>query len=320
MFKKIKLLAAVLLAATSVANAQNYPDRPIKIIVPSAAGSAPDLITRIVSEKLNASLGQPVVVENVPGAGGLIAVNKLRTAAADGYTLALIQAAVAVVTPFTYKQANYDIGRDFESIGTVAMTPMLFVSNPDFPARTLGEAIAAAKAKPEQVSLGSSTRGSVPNLTNELLASKTGAKFQIVPFSSSSQGALATVSGDVNMFTDGAAPLLPLVKSGRLRALALASDEVMPGLEDIPLAKDTVPGLNVSGWFVAIAPKGTPAAVVNRLNKALNEALVQPDVGEKFRAFAAYPKTGTPTAARQFIDSEKALFGGIIGAIGIKPE
>ncbi|MGH6624986.1 MAG: Bug family tripartite tricarboxylate transporter substrate binding protein [Burkholderiaceae bacterium] len=288
--------------------------------MPSTPGSAPDLIARIVGDKLNRALGQPVIIENRPGAGGLINMNQLKQAPADGYTLTIMQGAVAVVTPFTYKAASYDVGRDFDIVGTVGVTPMLFVSNPAFPAKNLAEAIAAAKANPDKVALGSSIRGSIPNLANELLAAKTGAKFQIVPFASSSQGIQATVGGDVSMFSDGVAAVIQLVKSGRLRALAAASETVLPGLEGIPLAKDTVPGFNVYGWFLMAAPKGTPKDIVNRLNKEVNEAVHLPDVVEKFRHLGTYPRSGTVESAQEFVRSETTLFGGIIKTAGIKAE
>jgi tripartite-type tricarboxylate transporter receptor subunit TctC len=200
------------------------------------------------------------------------------------------------------------------------MTPMLFVANANFPAKTLGEAIAAAKAAPERVALGSSTRGSIPNLTNELLAAKSGAKFQIVPFSSSAQGVQAVVGGEVPLFSDGVAAVIQLVRAGRLKALAAASDSVLPGLEGIPLAKDTVPGLTVYGWFAMVAPKGTPKEVVTRLNQEINEIIKDPEVLEKFQKLGTYPRSGTPESAQQFMKSEIELFSGVIKAAGIKPE
>jgi len=314
--------AAALIAglAVSGASAQTWPGKPIRILVPSTPGSAPDLIARIMGDKLSRSLSQPVIVENRTGAGGLISMNQLKQAPADGYTLTLMHGAVAAVTPFTYKEATYDVVRDFEIIGTVGMTPMLFVSNPAFPAKNLAEAIAVARANPEKIALGSSVRGSIPNLTNELLATRTGAKFQVVPFASSGQGIQATVGGDVPMFSDGVAPLIQLIKSGRLRALAVASETVLPGLEGIPLANDTVPGFNVYGWFLMVAPKGTPKDIVTRLNKEVNDAIHLPDVVERFRHLGTYPRPGTVESAQQFVRSEITLFGGIIKAAGIKPE
>lgn len=320
--KILTALSAALVAGlmASGASAQAWPQTPVRILVPSSAGSAPDQIARIVGDKLSRSLGQPVIIDNKTGAGGIINMNTLKQAPSDGYTLTIIQGAVAAVTPFIYKEATYDVVRDFDVVGTIAVTPMLFVANANFPARTLGEAIAAAKAAPDRVAIGSSTRGSIPNLTNELLAAKTGAKFQIVPFSSTSQGVQAVVGGEVPLFSDGVAAVIQLVRAGRLKALATAADTVLPGLEGIPLAKDTVPGLNVYGWFAMVAPKGTPKEVVARLNKDINDIVKDPEVIEKFHKLGTYPRGGTVDAAQQFVKSEIALFSGVIKSAGIKSE
>lgn len=315
-----QLLCAALAVTACAVGAQSFPHKPIKVLVPSGAGSAPDTIARIVADRYARQTGQPVIVENKPGAGGMITMNALKAAPADGYTLSIIQGAVAVVTPFTYKGANYDVERDFSIVAMVGVTPMMFVSNPGFAAQSLADAIAQAKAKPDQVALASSTRGSIPNLANELLAAKTGAKFQIVPFATSSQGIQSTIGGDVAMFSDGVAPLIPLVKAGRLKALAVAADSVLPGLEGIPLAKDTVPGLNVSGWFLVVAPKGTPKEVVERLNQETNEALKQAEVVARLRDLGTYPRPGSVEQAQQFVRSETQVFGQLIKAAGIKAE
>lgn len=321
MNRRIASIALACLATiASQVNAQAWPQKSLRILVPSSPGSAPDQITRIVAEKLSKELGQPVIVDNKTGAGGIINMNQLRQAAPDGYTISLIQGAVAAVTPFLYKEATYDVIRDFEVVGTVGITPMMFVANNNFAAKNLSEVVAVAKAQPEKIALGSSTRGSIPNLTNELLAARTSAKFQIVPFSSTAQGLQAVVGGEVPVFVDGVAAVITLVRAGKLRAIATASETVLSGLEGIPLAKDSVPGLNVYGWFAVVAPKGTPKEVIARLNKEINALVQQPDVVEKFRVLGTYPRAGTPEAAASFIGSEVTLFGNIIKATRIKAE
>ncbi|MEJ8859907.1 tripartite tricarboxylate transporter substrate-binding protein [Variovorax robiniae] len=292
----------------------------MKMVLPTAPGTAPDIIARIIGNKLAATMGQPVIVENKPGAGGILAMNQLRHAPADGYTFSLVHAAVATVTPLTYKEAKYDIERDYETVAVLGVTPMLFVAGPKFEAKTLADAIKAAKAAPDQVSIGNPQRTSIPHLANELLAMKTGARFQQVPFATTGQGVQAVISGDISMYTDGVGPLLQLVKSGRLHALAIAADKVLPGLEGIPLAQDAVPGLNVYGWFMVAAPKGTPKPVVERLNAELNAALQMPDVIAKFGEFGTYATPGSVAAAQAFVKREKTLFGGVVKSIGAIPE
>ncbi|WP_423456213.1 Bug family tripartite tricarboxylate transporter substrate binding protein [Ottowia sp. VDI28] len=317
-----RLAAGVLLACAGTAFAQSapWPAKPIRLLVAAPAGSAPDLIARIIGDKLSRQLGQPILVDNKPGANGIIAMHALRDAPADGYTLALPQAAAVVVTPFTYKNANYDSTRDFETIAVVGKTPMMFVAHNAHPAKTLADAIAMARAKPDTVSVGNPTRTSIPHLASELVAQKANAQFQQVAFANTGQGIQAVVAGDIAMYVDGVGPLLPLTKGGKMRALAVASETELPGLEGIPLANKTVPGLSVYGWFVMQAPKGTPAAILARLNTEVNKAMQEPDVVAKFREFGTYPTPGDMKAAKSFLAEENARFGGVIKTLNLKPE
>ncbi len=323
-FKSLfKLTVAAMLAGTAaLASAQTaaWPQKPIRLLVAAPAGAAPDLIARIIGDKLSRQLGQSVVVDNRPGAGGIVAMNLLKGAAPDGYTLAIPQAAVVVVTPFTYKEASYDIERDFETFAVVGKTPMMFVTNATNPAKNLADAVAIAKEKPDQVAVGNPTRTSIPHLASEMLGIKSNAKFQQVSFANTGQGVQAVVNGDIAFYVDGVGPLIQLVKSGRLRALAVASETELPGLEGFALANKTLPGLDVYGWFSMQAPKGTPAAVLERLNKEVNQAMQQPDVVAKFREFGTYVTPGTVADAQRFVKTEAALFGGVIKTLGLKPE
>ncbi|HSV44564.1 MAG TPA: tripartite tricarboxylate transporter substrate binding protein [Ramlibacter sp.] len=316
-------LAALLAGVVSLpaaAQAPAWPQKPIRLLVAAPAGSAPDLIARIIGDKLGKALAQPVLIDNKPGAGGIVAMNLLKSAPADGYTLALPQAAVVVVTPHTYKEASYDAERDFQTIAMVGKTPMMFVANMAHPAKTFADAVSMAKAKPDQVSVGNPTRTSIPHLAAELVGMKTDAKFQQVSFANTGQGLQAVVNGDIALYTDGVGPLLQLVKAGKLRPLAVASETELPGLEGLPLANKTVPGLNVYGWFILQAPRGTPAPVVQRLNAEVNKAMGEADVVARFREFGTYPTPGTVADAERFLTNEKALFSGVIRTLGLKPE
>lgn len=312
------LMGMTLLGAHAQGTA--YPQKAIRLLVAAPAGSAPDLIARIVGEKLSKQLGQPVLVDDRPGAGGIVAMNLLRASPNDGYTLAMPQAAVVTVTPFTYKEAGYTVERDFETFAVVAKSPMMLVTNASNPAKTFAEAIAMAKAKPDQVAIGNPTRTSIPHLFAELAGLKTGAKFQQVAFATTGQGIQAVVNGDTAFYTDGVGPLIQLVKAGRLRALAIASETELPGMEGIPLANKTVPGLNVSGWFSMQAPKGTPVPIMQRLNTEINLILRQPDVIAKFAEFGTYTTPGSVADSQAFVKSEVAQFGDLIRTLGLKPE
>ncbi len=305
---------------SSMAQTAAWPQKPIRLLIAAPAGTGPDLVARILGEKLSRQLGQPVLIDNRPGAGGIVAMNLLKAAPPDGYTLALPHAAVVVVTPFTFKEANYDIERDFETIAVIGKSPIMFVTNATSPAKNLDDAIAMAKAKPDQVSIGNPTRTSLPHLTAEMVGMKSDSKFQHVAFSNTGQGVQAVVNGDVALYVDAMGPLLQLVKAGKLRALAVTSDTELAGLEGIPLLNKSVPGMNVSGWYSIQAPKGTPTAVLQRLNTEVNLALQQTDLQTKFREFGTYVTPGSIADAQRFVKSETAQFGGVIRALGVKAE
>lgn len=281
------------IGSTAIAQTASWPNKPITVLVATPAGNAPDLVARIFSERLTQLLGQPVIVDNRPGANGIVAVKALTSAPSDGHTLALLHSSVTVVTPFTYKAAGYDPDKDFEAVAMAGRTPMLFVVNAAHSAKTFSEFIKLAKEKPEQVSLGNPTRTSVPHLAAELVGQKAVVKFQHVPFANSAQGIQGVISGDIDMYVDAVGPLVQLVKRGQLRALAVTSDVELPGLEGIPLAMKTVPELSVSGWFMLHAPKGTPLPILQRLNNEMNKVMQEASTAARLRGFGIYPTPGS---------------------------
>jgi tripartite-type tricarboxylate transporter receptor subunit TctC len=320
---KRALLSALALGLAALglpAAAQGLGKQPIKMLLPTVAGSAPDVMARLLAEQLRQKYGQPVIVENKPGAGGILAVNAARTGAPDGTTLLFAQAAVVVVTPHTFKEAKYDMERDFETVGVFASTPMLFVANTEKGPKSWADAVAQAKASPEKLSLGSPNRTSIPHLAGELVGHLAGARFQNVPMSNTGQGLQAVVNGDTLLYVDGVAAVLPMVKANRVRALAVTSSRQLPGLEGIPLAKDAVPQLDVSGWFMVFAPRGTPKPVLEELNAAMNAALANPDVLAKMRDLGNYPVGGGLADASAFLQREKATWAGVIKRGGFVPE
>ena len=309
----------VTLALGALIGGAAWGQEPIEIIVPAGAGSAPDIIARIVGDELSTRLKRPVVVNNRPGAGGIIAVMAARSAS-NPDTLLLAQAAVVTVTPLTYRAAKYDLETDMEPVVSVADTPMMFVANAEHGPKTLADALAAARKDPGAVALTTTSRGSIPHLTAELLVQTTGAPFNIVPTATTGQGIQTVVGGEAAMTVNGVAPLLPLVKSGRLKGLAVTSAKVLPGLEGYPLAKDIVPGLQATGWFMLFAKKGTPSARVQQINQIVNAALQSPAVIDKLGKTANYPLGGSPADARAFLKQEKALWSGIVKNTDIHPE
>ena len=314
-----RLLAAVLLPFM-LASPTVHAAELVVIVVPSAAGSAPDIIARILGDELRQRLDQPVVIENRPGAGGIVAVMAARNAASANNTLLLAQAAVVAVTPLTYRAAKYDMERDFEPVSVVAQTPMLFVANPPRGPKCLAHAIAQARARPESLTISSPSRGSIPHLSAELLQQATGTRFNTIPMGTSAQALQSVLGGDSQLSVDGISALLPMVKAGRLRALAVAGSAPVPGLESLPLARDTVPGLQVSGWFMLFARQGVPAARLQAFNAAVNAALQSPSVVEKLQATANYPVGGSIADARAFLSGERKMWAAAVQRAGLTPE
>lgn len=315
----LSIAIAAVTAALSFTNAWSQSDRPINILVPAVAGSAPDIIARILSDELRKDLKQTTLVENRPGAGGIVAVMAAKSAS-NSNTLLLAQAAVVTVTPLTYRAAKFDLEKDMEPVAVVANTPMMFVSSAQGGPKTLADAIAAVRSKPESISMGSTARSSIPHLSAELLAQMSGAHFNIVPMANTNQAIQAVVNGDTQITVDGVAPLLSLVKSGRLRVLGVSSAQPLPGLEGYPLVKDAVPDMVATGWFMLFAKKGTPPERINALNEAVNAALKSPEVLQKLAATANYPVGGSVGGAKAFLAKEKQLWGLAVQRAGLKPE
>ncbi|MBP0624845.1 Bug family tripartite tricarboxylate transporter substrate binding protein [Cupriavidus consociatus] len=319
--KRRACLGLLLLAGlTGAAHGASYPDRIVRIVVPSIAGSAPDIIARQVAERLTATWKQQVIVENKPGGNGIVAMSALRQSAPDGYTLGLFHAAAAVVTPMLYKEAKFDIQRDTEVAATLAYTPMMFVTDPKSGYRSLADVLKAGKAHPDDIAIGSPTRGSVPHLTAEMMGQLQKAKFRQISFSGTTQAIQAVVKGDVPIYVDGIAPLVPLVKSGRLKALAVTSDTELPGLDGIPLAKDVAPGLVAKGWFAVFAPKGTPGAVLDEVNAAVGRTLAQSVFVDRLKDLGTYPMAQSRAESARFVQAEKVRWEKVIQDAGVKAE
>jgi tripartite-type tricarboxylate transporter receptor subunit TctC len=320
---KRPLLSLALLAGTAIAlpvHAGAYPDKMVRILVPSIAGSAPDIIARQVAERLTSAWKQQVIVENKPGGNGIVAMSALKQAPADGYTLAIFHAAAAVTTPVMYKEAKFDIQRDTDVAATLAYTPMMFVAGPGTTYNSLADVLKEGKARPDNVVIGSPTRGSVPHLTAEMMGQLQKTRFRQVSFSGTTQAIQAVVKGDIPVYVDGIAPLVPLVRSGRLKALAVTSDTALPGLDGIPLASGIVPGLVAKGWFTVFAPKGTPAQILDQINTVVNQSLAQQPFADRLKDLGTYPMPRSRADGARFIAAEKLRWEKVIAEAGVKPE
>jgi tripartite-type tricarboxylate transporter receptor subunit TctC len=315
---RVALVAALCAPLCVPVSAQTWPAKPVKIIVPAPAGTAPDIAARAIADKLGEAWGQALVVDNKPGAGCGIAVEAARKAAPDGYTLLLAQAACVVVSPLTFKSFKADMDKEFTPLSIVGVTPMMIVATPAAQAKTLKDIVAQARANPDKVTMGNPALTSIPHLTAELIAQRTGVKLYQIPLGAS--GVMAAARGDVEYALDGVATMLPMVKAGKTRAIAVTAEVVHPGLEGYALAHDSVPGLDVYGWFALMTPQGLPDAIKTKINSDVNKILSHADVLERFAGFGTYPRPGSLQDAAIFVKKEQGVWAKVIKEANIQPE
>jgi tripartite-type tricarboxylate transporter receptor subunit TctC len=316
----IAVCAAALHAVAAVA-ADTYPVKPVRLIVPFPPGGPADALARMVGDKLSASLGQSVVVDNRPGAGGNIGMELAAKAAPDGYTLVLAPAGNLTVNPSLYRNVPYDVGRDFAPVTVIAAVPNILVVNPAVPAHTLAELIAYAKANPGKLNFSSPGAGSGAHLAGELLKSSAGIEAVHVPYSGIAPATTAVVAGDVQLMFAGAPSALPQVSAGKLRALAVASPKRIAAAPALPtLDESGLPGFDVTSWYGIVVPAATPPAIIERLQREIATALDKPDVRAKLAALGAEPIGNTPAEFGVMIKSETAKWSKIVKDANIKAE
>jgi tripartite-type tricarboxylate transporter receptor subunit TctC len=301
-----------------VVQAQSYPAKPIKIVVPTVPGGATDLTARLVGQKMAERLGQPVLVENRPGGNEVIGTDLVVKAAPDGYTLLVVAPAAVVVLPHLQK-LPYQAEKDLAPISLAAVTPLLLVVHPSLSAQTVKELVELAKAKPGQLAYASTGNGGVQHLAGELL--KITAKIDVVhvPYKGAGQVMQDLIGGQVAMFFSGMPPAMPHVRSGKLRALAVTSAGRSPSAPEVPtMAEAGVPGFDISNWFAFFAPAGTPPEVIARLNAEVGYALKQPDVREKLAGAGAEAMGTSAEELARFLRAESAKFASLIKLSGAK--
>jgi tripartite-type tricarboxylate transporter receptor subunit TctC len=308
-------------AATAADAAAGYPSRPIRLIVPVAPGGTQDTIARALSVKMAERLGQQVVVDNRAGAGGGIGMELTARAAPDGHTIVSAQNGILCIAPH-FAKVPYDPVKDFSPIALTATGPnVLAVHAGSVPARTFREFLDMAKAKPGQVSYGTSGVGSLGHLSGALLNNRAGVRLLHVPYKGGGQAVIDVVSGQVNAIILGLAGPLPHIRAGRLRALAVTSARRSSALPDVPtIAGSGYPGFDASSWFVLLAPAATPPAVVGRLNREVVHALKQPDVQKPLETAGFEVAGSSPAEAAALIRAELAQWGRLIKETGIRPE
>jgi tripartite-type tricarboxylate transporter receptor subunit TctC len=311
----------LLLLAATLAHAQQYPTKPVKIIVPFTAGSATDILARLVGEHLGRTLGQPFVIENKPGAGGILGTQAAKDAAPDGYTLIAAGSGPFGINPGVYKSLPYDPVRDFEPIGNIVLTPQAIVVGAQAPYKSIKDLVAAAKAKPGELSYASLGNGSTSHLTMEAFQSAAGIKLNHIPFKGSADAQAQIIGGNVVMMADTVPGLLTQVKGGRLRALGVAIPQRSPFLPEVPtLAEQGYPGFESVGWIGLAAPARTPAAILDKLNAEVRKMLQDPAVREKMAQLAFTPVGDTRAQFAAFMKSEIAKWSKVAHDSGARAD
>ena len=296
-----------------------YPERPIRIIVPFSPGGATDMLARAVGQKLQESWGQSVVIDNRPGAGGNIGAAAGAKATPDGYTLTLVAAGFMAVNPHIYENLGYDSIKDFAPVTQLVNAPLLLVAHPSVPARTFQEYMALVKSQPGKIALGNGGTGTAQHLGGEYLDMVAGMKSLHVPYKGSAPATTDLLGGQVQSMLDNMVTLVPHVKSGKLRALAVTSKQRVAALPDVPTVSESgLPGFETGTWYGIAAPAGTPPDIVERLYKEIARIIATPEVSEKFVQQGLYPVGNTPAEFARYIEAERTKMGRIVKAANVK--
>ena len=289
-----------------------YPDKPVTIIVPFAAGGNTDAFARLVAQELDTALGQRFLVENKAGAGGNIGVGQLARSAPDGYTLGMGTVSTHAINPTLYKSLPYDPDTAFAPISLFVTLPNVLTVNPNIPAKTVPELIELVKAKPDTYTFASSGIGTSIHLAGEMLMARTGIKMNHVPYKSSGQVIMDVVAGHVDMAFDNIPTVAQQASAGNVRALAVTSLERAPLLPDVPPMADYLPGFEATSWHGLFAPAGTPPEIVDKISAEVQRIMKDPAMVEKLQAMGAKPIGNTPEEFAQFIAAERAKWAQVI--------
>jgi tripartite-type tricarboxylate transporter receptor subunit TctC len=311
------LLVATILMSVGLALAQNYPTKPVRLVVGFPPGGAGDILARMAAQPLSVALHEQVVVDNRGGAGGLVATEIAAHSVADGYTL-LFASIPHVINPFLYKKVDYDPIKDFDAVVQFVAAPLLLAVNVNVPAKSVKEFIALAKAKPGQINYGSGGSGSSSHLAMELFKSMAGIDIVHIPYKGTGPMFAELIGGQLSATIASAVPLIPQVKAGKLRGLAVTGPKRAAAMPDLPTIAETVPGYEVINWFGIAAPKGTPKAVIARINADLNAALKTTALRDLLAAQGAEPAGGTPDDFAALIKRDLAKWEKVVKASGAR--
>jgi tripartite-type tricarboxylate transporter receptor subunit TctC len=307
--------------ASHAALAQAYPAKPIRLVVPFPPGGSTDIVARIVAQKLSDRLGQQVVVENRGGAGGTIGAEAVAKAPPDGYTLVVGTTSTHAVAPSVYGKIGYDPVKDFAPISLIAVTPYLLVVNPSVNVKSLQEFVGYVKARPGKLNYASAGTGSTTHLAMEMLKSAAGLYIVHIPYNGNGPAGTAVIAGQVEILFGSLPAVLPHAKSGRVRPLAVGTPKRSPSLPDVPtVAESGFPGFDASLWLAIMAPAGTPAPIVDRLQKEIHAVIASPDTADALNKAGAEPITSTPAELAAMVKDGVEKYGKVVKQAGVKPE
>jgi tripartite-type tricarboxylate transporter receptor subunit TctC len=317
------LIAAVLMSVSaSLSTAQSaYPTRPIKLVAPFPPGGTSDVLARVIAKKLGETLGQPVTVDNKPGASGNIGHDAVAKSPPDGYTIVISNSSTFVSNPYLFKRMPFDPYNDFESMGLVASAGQVLIVHPSVPARTVAELTALAKANPGKLNFGSGGKGIQSHVSGEMYKSAVGIDIVHVPYKGTIQAVMDVVAGQVQMVFSDMVPAMPQIKAGTVRALAVTSAQRSTALPDVPtMIESGVPGFNAGVWWALLAPKGTPAQVVSRINAEWSKISKDPEVIEAYARLGVNTESSTPAKVFEMARAEYPVMGKILKEAGVQPE
>ncbi len=304
--------------STCAALAQSYPSRPVRVIVTFPPGAGSDIATRLVTAKLSETFARPFVIDNRAGAAGNIGVDIAAHAAADGYTLLAVTAAAAI-SQSAYARKPFDLVRDFAPVALIASAPFVLAVHPSIPAKSLKELVDLAKSKPGQYSYATPGTGSSPHMAGELLKQELGIDLLHVPYKGTVPAVADVIAGNVSMTLANTLVVLPQLKAGRLRGIAITSARRSANAPELPtIAESGVRGFESGTWYAMLAPAGTPRDIVTRLNREVTRIVQLADIRDKLAAQGAEPLTGTPEQTGEFVRSEIARWGKVVKAAGIR--
>jgi tripartite-type tricarboxylate transporter receptor subunit TctC len=318
-FLHLAVGAAALPAVSRVAQAQTYPTRPVRIVVGYAAGGPADIVARLIAQWLSERLGQPFLVENRTGAATNIATEAVVRAPADGYTLLFVNAANAINTTL-YEKLSFNFIRDIAPVANVVRVPNVVAVHPSFPAKTVPELIAYAKANPGKLTMASSGIGTPSHIFGELFKMMAGVNLVAVPYRGGGPALIDMISGQVDVIFVPTAASIEYVRAGRLRALGVTSATRLEALPDLPPVADFVPSYEASSWYGIGAPRNTPAEIIDRLNKEINAGLAEPKIKARFADIGGTALPGSPADFAKVIAEDTEKWGKVIRAANIKPE